>query len=251
MIGAAIGAFAYGASPFWSLVLPATMDDDFKNATVPDRPPVVRTAQAQFPLSKAEFEVRFCARFADPKFRLHRDAIEELLEIAWDGYREARKRAHGIMILTPVYWYQAPSALKLMIDRLCADGGNPDPSSIHGKKPEEAKSLELAGWPYPRHLAGRSYSVVVHGDTAGVETLRRSLSDWLNDIGLVQAGARSCIDRYIDYYGPYATSHQALDRDIAMQEEVRNAARALASHVKQRRAGLKTPDETLSEPRPK
>jgi multimeric flavodoxin WrbA len=39
-------------------------------------------------------------------------------------------RAHGIIILTPVYWYQAPSVLKLMIDRLvCADGGNPDPSS--------------------------------------------------------------------------------------------------------------------------
>jgi len=31
--------------------------------------------------------------------------------------------AHGVMIVTPVYWYQAPSVLKLMIDRLvCADG---------------------------------------------------------------------------------------------------------------------------------
>ncbi|HEU4524332.1 MAG TPA: NAD(P)H-dependent oxidoreductase, partial [Gemmatimonadales bacterium] len=26
--------------------------------------------------------------------------------------------AHGVMIVTPVYWYQAPSVLKLMIDRL-------------------------------------------------------------------------------------------------------------------------------------
>ena len=34
--------------------------------------------------------------------------------------------AHGVMIVTPVYWYQAPSVLKLMMDRLvCADGGNP------------------------------------------------------------------------------------------------------------------------------
>ena len=33
--------------------------------------------------------------------------------------------AHGVMIVTAVYWYQAPSVLKLMIDRLvCADGGN-------------------------------------------------------------------------------------------------------------------------------
>lgn len=37
--------------------------------------------------------------------------------------------AHGVMIVTPVHWYQAPSVLKLMMDRLvCADGGNPDPT---------------------------------------------------------------------------------------------------------------------------
>ena len=52
--------------------------------------------------------------------------------------------AHGVMIITPVYWYQAPSVLKLMIDRLvCADGGNPDPTTTHGKNAEEAKALEL------------------------------------------------------------------------------------------------------------
>ena len=88
--------------------------------------------------------------------------------------------AHGVMIITPVYWYQAPSVLKLMIDRLvCADGGNPDQTTTHGKNVEEAKALELAGWSYPRHLAGRVFAVVVHGDTVGAETLRRSLSDWL------------------------------------------------------------------------
>src|SRR5688572_22112639 len=42
--------------------------------------------------------------------------------------------AHGILIVTPVHWYQAPSVLKLMIDRLvCADGGNPDPTTTGGK----------------------------------------------------------------------------------------------------------------------
>ena len=66
--------------------------------------------------------------------------------------------AHGVMIITPVYWYQAPSVLKLMIDRLvCADGGNPDQTTTHGKKVEEAKALELKGWHYPRHLAGRVF----------------------------------------------------------------------------------------------
>ncbi len=160
--------------------------------------------------------------------------------------------AHGIMIITPVYWYQAPSVLKLMIDRLvCADGGNPDPSSTHGKKPDEAKALELKGWDYPRHLAGRSYSVVVHGDSAGTENLRRCLSDWLNDMHLVQAGTDSCVDRFIDYFGPYATSHAALDKDTALHEEVRNAARALIEQVDKRRKGQVTPDENLQDPRPK
>ncbi|HEX3912477.1 MAG TPA: flavodoxin family protein [Steroidobacteraceae bacterium] len=160
--------------------------------------------------------------------------------------------AHGIMIITPVYWYQAPSGLKLMIDRLvCADGGNPDPSTTHGKKAAEAKSIEVEGWSYPRHLAGRSYALVVHGDAAGTETLRRSISDWLNDMDLIQAGAESCIDRYIDYYGKYAASHDAFDRDSALHQEVRNAAGALVESILQRRRGITSPDADLHDPRPK
>ena len=116
--------------------------------------------------------------------------------------------AHGVLIVTPVYWYQAPSVLKLMMDRLvCADGGNPDPTTTHGKKPEEAKRLELAGWDYPRHLANRPFPVVVHGDAEGADVLRRSLTDWLLDMDLVQAGNSAVLDRYIGYYEPYATSH--------------------------------------------
>jgi multimeric flavodoxin WrbA len=69
--------------------------------------------------------------------------------------------AHAVIIVTPVYWYQSPSSLKLMMDRLvCADGGNPDPTSTHGKKPAEAKAIELKGWDYPQHLAGRAYGLV-------------------------------------------------------------------------------------------
>ena len=82
--------------------------------------------------------------------------------------------AHGIMIVTPVNWYQVTSPLKLMMDRLvCADGGNPDPTRTHGKDAKKAKELELAGWDYPRHLAGRLFSVVVHGDVEGAENVRR------------------------------------------------------------------------------
>lgn len=160
--------------------------------------------------------------------------------------------AHGVMIVTPVYWYQAPSTLKLMIDRLvCADGGNPDPTSTGGKDPAKAKELELQGWPYPRHLKGRAYSVVVHGDTEGAETLRRALSDWLSDMDLVAAGPSANINRHVGYYEPYATSHEALDEDTAVQEEVRNAARALLARVVQLRRGEFQVEDTLQDPRPK
>jgi multimeric flavodoxin WrbA len=160
--------------------------------------------------------------------------------------------AHGVMIVTPVYWYQAPSVLKLMIDRLvCADGGNPDPTTTHGKKPEEAKALELAGWPYPRHLAGRVFSVVVHGDTVGAETLRRSLTDWLTDMKLRPATPPGGIDRYIGYYEPYATSHDALDRDDQLPQEVRGTAKALVEAVALARAGAWPEIEPAGDVRPK
>ena len=161
--------------------------------------------------------------------------------------------AHAVIIMTPVYWYQSPSPLKLMIDRLvCADGGNPDPTSTHGKKPAEAKALELKGWDYPKHLAGRVYGLVVHGDVAGIEGSRRDLSDWLDWMGLIDAGAQSRLDRFIGYYEPYATSHDTLDDDKAVQGEVLNVARAVANAVRKLRAGtLSRPDKALKRPRPK
>jgi multimeric flavodoxin WrbA len=161
--------------------------------------------------------------------------------------------AHAVIIVTPVYWYQSPSPLKLMIDRLvCADGGNPDPTSTSGKKADKAKALEMAGWDYPKHLAGRAYGLIVHGDVAGIEGSRRSLSDWLDWMGFIDAGAEARLDRYIGYYEPYATSHDTLDRDEPMQAEARNVARAVAKAVVELRAGrLQAVQPVLSRPRPK
>ena len=161
--------------------------------------------------------------------------------------------AHAVIIVSPVYWYQSPAPLKLMIDRLvCADGGNPDPTTTHGKKPAEAKALELAGWDYPKHLSGRVYGLVVHGDVAGIEGSRRGLSDWLDWMGLIDAGSKARLDRFVGYYEPYATSHDTLDADAAMQAEVRNVARAVGHAVAELRAGtLSQPDKELAQPRPK
>jgi multimeric flavodoxin WrbA len=160
--------------------------------------------------------------------------------------------AHGIMIVTPVHWYQATSPLKLMIDRLvCADGGNPDPTSTEGKKAELAKKLELKGWLYPRHLAGRLFAVVVHGDAEGADGLRRSLVDWLRSMELRPAGDQAELGRYVGYWEPYATSHQALDRDKALQDEVRNAALALAGALRLDRKGKLTQPQRRPAPRQK
>ena len=147
--------------------------------------------------------------------------------------------AQGVMIVTPVHWFQATSPLKLMMDRLvCADGGNPDPTRTQGKDAALAKQIELDGWRYEQHLKGRLFSVVVHGDVEGAESVRRSISDWLRAIGLQSAGGAAEVDRIIGYWKPYATSHAELDTDTAVQGEVRNAARALHRAVLAQRAGL-------------
>jgi multimeric flavodoxin WrbA len=146
--------------------------------------------------------------------------------------------AHGVMIITPVNWYQTSSPIKLMMDRLvCADGGNPDPTRTHGKDAAQAKALELSGWNYPRHLAGRLFSIIVHGDAEGAENVRRTLSDWLLSMHLESAGKMAQLDRYVGYWKPYAVSHEELDGDEALQDEVRLAARALLHAVRAKRAG--------------
>ncbi|KPC54465.1 flavodoxin family protein [Amantichitinum ursilacus] len=178
-------------------------------------------------------------------------SLGQVNDIMNDVY-ERFAACHGVVFVTPTHWFQVASPLKLLMDRLvCADGGNPDPSSTHGKKNAEAKAIELDGWDYPKHLAGRAYGVLVHGDVAGIEGSRRALTDWLDWMGLVESGSMARLDRYIGYYEPYATSHDTLDKDTAIQEEARNLARAVAIAVKRTRAGEQRADASLQPPRPK
>jgi multimeric flavodoxin WrbA len=162
-------------------------------------------------------------------------------------------RAHGIMIISPVYWHQSPSALKLMLDRLvCADGGNPDPTTTQGKKAALAKKIELAGWKFPRHLKGRVFSVVVHGDTVGADDTKSAICDVLSEMELISSGNYGNIARYIGYYKPYATSHDDLDIDEAIQKEVMIAAHTLVENVKaQHQQKLTSLIPVVDDPRPK
>ena len=69
---------------------------------------------------------------------------------------------------------------------------------------------------------------------------------------MVSAGSRAEVDSYVGYYEPYATSHDALDRDEAFQAEVRNATLTLVEAVEAQRAGrLVAAGSRLEEPRPK
>jgi hypothetical protein len=69
---------------------------------------------------------------------------------------------------------------------------------------------------------------------------------------LCPAGPTAELDRYIGYWKPYATSHDELDADTAIQEEVRNAARTLLEGVMAKRSGqFVAAGEELSSPRQK
>ena len=85
-----------------------------------------------------------------------------------------------------------------------------------------------------------------------MEAHRRNLTDRLEWLGLIDAGAAAKLDRHIGYYEPYYNSHDALDKDRAVQEEVRNVARSVVRAVKELRAGrLSRPDKQIKWPRTK
>lgn len=85
---------------------------------------------------------------------------------------------------------------------LLINGGNPHPSLTRGKQAREMKREELKSWDYPRHLKGRLFSVVVHGDVEGAENVRRGLADWMRFMHMESAGAEAALDRYIGYWKP-------------------------------------------------
>ena len=68
----------------------------------------------------------------------------------------------------------------------------------------------------------------------------------------MQAGSGAAVDRSIGYMESCPESHEALDRDDAVQEELRLVARTLVEAVQLQRAGQFTePGDALAEVRPK
>jgi len=75
------------------------------------------------------------------------------------------------------------------------------------------------------------FYVIVHEDVEGAGNVLRGISNWLRFVHLRPVELESEIDRYIGYWKPYATNHQELDNDLAIQKEVRNAAGTLRAAV--------------------
>ena len=70
-------------------------------------------------------------------------------------------------------------------------------------------------------------------------------------MNLEPAGRSAELDRYIGYWKPYATSHAELDVDIAIQDEVRLAARTLVEAVTAKRNGKLIAVPEMAAPRQK
>ena len=207
------------------------------------RVPRIRKGQAQAKLTHDEVVERFRARFFDPKFAAENAAIERMEEIAWQAYRHGRKapltRKAGPTFADPKYeisveWLATRAKLKSAATRF------KDPKSPSRVLVVNASARNDGTCPGEMSKSYRA------------ETVRKCVVDWLEDMGLVSAGAKSRIDRYIGYYEPYATSHDALDADHALMTEVRNVAQAVANAVHAMRKGeLSRPDAQADDPRPK
>ncbi len=94
-------------------------------------------------------------------------------------------------------------------------------------------------------------SIVCFTSFLRIESLRRNLQDWLTDMDLVPAGAAEVFDRFLGYYEPYATNHEALDRDTAFMEEAGNVFITPVAAIAEMRQGRRPPGDDLESQRQK
>jgi len=154
--------------------------------------------------------------------------------------------------------YRYFPSLEALLVEAPIHGSMPDPSEIFPdgsiENPEDridAMESALHEMVYDNELQLRAMllnslrlSLENGGDGVPVRQSRR--------MGLIDAGAAARLDRYIGSYQPYYNSHDALDADKDVQEEVRNVARSVVRAVEGLRAGrLRRPDPRVKWPRPK
>ena len=123
--------------------------------------------------------------------------------------------AHGVVIVTPTHWYQTA-------ERAQADDRPPGLRRRRQPRSDLDARQEARGRRRrSSSRAGTTRSTSPAASTAWWSTATSPASkaraarcrDWLDWMGLIDAGDQARLDRYIGYYEPYATSHDALDRD--------------------------------------
>lgn len=184
----------------------------------------------------------------------------DLVDHDWmrDEIYELLLGCHGLLVITPVYWFSMPSPLKLMIDRMvCLDGANPDIDSTRtgdtAKDPEKAKELERgepggdSKWDYisNKTMAGKYYATYVYGDAGDEGTALTSISlqktfEWM---GMKRthdnANAMDCIGCKM----PYSDSHDHLDQEDYVWDTVEMISRSLARSAHEaKQEGMPPPD---------
>jgi len=183
----------------------------------------------------------------------------ELRKTDWmhDEIYEMLIESHGLFIITPTNWYSMPTVLKAMIDRMvCFDAANPDPTKTMTpegglKDIKKAKALErgprVGGksiWNFRKSkvMAGRIYSVYVHGDADGLSLVQDALTQSLEWYGFTSAGPYASTSDYIGYYETYADNREHLKNDPIPWENVRIIAKNLAEKCKKaKKKGMPMP----------
>ncbi len=143
------------------------------------------------------------------------DVLDPSVDRSADVY-EKWLFAHAIMVIAPTGSSTFAQRFKPPIDRLTAAG-------------------------YTAHFADRAYGVVVHGQSAAIDSTRRLLTDWLDAMGMVDSDSFAALDRHVGYHEASADDAQARDSEDDCQEEVRNVAGAVRNAVTELRAGRLTP----------
>jgi hypothetical protein len=117
--------------------------------------------------------------------------LQAIADAAWDAYDDGRKapitRKAGAGFADPDY--------EIAIDWLTARDAIDDARRRHDDP------------------AGASRILVVNGSSRTEHNCPGEMSK----MHLVLAGSKSEVDGYIGYFEPYATGHEALDRDVAFR----------------------------------
>jgi hypothetical protein len=153
--------------------------------------PDVRKGMPPRRLECRAFEQRFKSAFVDPVFAPLQRKLQAIADAAWDAYDDGRKapitRKAGAGFADPDY--------EIAIDWLTARDAIDDARRRHDDP------------------AGASRILVVNGSSRTEHNCPGEMSK----MHLVLAGSKSEVDGYIGYFEPYATGHEALDRDVAFR----------------------------------